>query len=315
MSDTACVLCSEDWDTCHIRHDEPLYVQKLYFAGKGCPSCQGRKQRKKSIKKLEFVGHKLMQEEGEITGRLEMLGDGSDEKSYEEEWYDAQDDFVVFTCEGCKEEASFAANDIYGYRGDDGKLREGVYIWHHARAGYIGERQLVGIKELTEGVVACGVMTDLTYFDDNWDYEEVHGHLVCMKCRETCDGQTVPRFEEQNGIMVEVEGGEDCDAKLFKGDAHDVFVSDTYDPGSSFYVQDLGRFGKTFCTDCYERLPNCSHCGEHWDFDDDSAEFIEEDDYRCKYCTSWKKCCECDQWFEELNDMDECTACAPKEEE
>jgi hypothetical protein len=112
-----------------------------------------------------------------------------------------------------------------------------------------------------------------------------------------------------------VKEPEDCDAPLFDGDARNVFVSDTYDPGSSFYVHYLGRFGKTFCSDCYERLPHCSHCGEHWDFDDDVV-FIEEDEDRCKDCTSFKQCDSCNEWVNEgLNEDDLCADCAPDQEE
>lgn len=41
MSDIRCAVCSEPWDTHHLRYDAPAWVRPLFMAGVGCESCEG----------------------------------------------------------------------------------------------------------------------------------------------------------------------------------------------------------------------------------------------------------------------------------
>lgn len=41
MSDIRCAVCSEPWDTHHLRYDAPAWVRPLFYAGAGCESCEG----------------------------------------------------------------------------------------------------------------------------------------------------------------------------------------------------------------------------------------------------------------------------------
>lgn len=41
MSDISCAVCSEPWDTHHLRHDAPPWVLPLFRAGAGCEACEG----------------------------------------------------------------------------------------------------------------------------------------------------------------------------------------------------------------------------------------------------------------------------------
>jgi hypothetical protein len=42
MSDVLCRVCGEPWDTHHLRHDAPAWVNALVLAGAGCESCEGQ---------------------------------------------------------------------------------------------------------------------------------------------------------------------------------------------------------------------------------------------------------------------------------
>lgn len=42
MSDIRCAVCSEPWDTHHLRYDAPAWVRPLFMSGAGCESCEGQ---------------------------------------------------------------------------------------------------------------------------------------------------------------------------------------------------------------------------------------------------------------------------------
>lgn len=316
MADTVCIICGDDWDIHHIRHDTPFYAYTLFRAGKGCETCRG--QQPETRPDVEEVCRQLVHGgTGEcVAERLGMIELEDDQKDYHDEWKKAEEDFVLLKCEGCDTVVSFEQEQIYPIHDEKtDEMIQGITIWHDDRyGGTLGLRERVAIKDLRNGTIANGRNVDLTHFDSDWCFQEVHGKTVCEKCWDDCDGQTAQQFEHREnpatGLMENMpieDSVKSCDERVFIGEAHSQFVGDTYDPGSSFYIQDLD---KTFCSDCNERLPYCNHCGANWDFGDTDIQFVEEDENRCTNCSSWVKCDGCNEWVEETDEDDQCSTCA-----
>jgi len=327
MAETICVLCGEPWDVHHINHDAPFHVRGLFRAGKGCESCRGAIPTSKPD--IEELGGVLLNggDDDDTMTMICALEDGTTDKDWTAEWEAAElKSYDLATCAGCEKHAEYEAGEVWGlWDSEKNKWVPAIAIF----AGDFGERQggrfntdnrKVSIEAIKAGTgEAFGHTITLETLDSDWDFEQVLGKTLCADCRDTCDGQTAAEYEQREnpatGLMAAmlVEGSvKSCGVPLYKNAAHDKFVSDTYDEGSSFFNQDLGRWGKRFCSDCWERLPSCNYCGNTWDFEDSTVEFIEDDDHRCHNCTSFTKCDTCDEWAETLDDNSECQACAAR---
>lgn len=278
MSDTVCVMCGETWDVYHINEDAPFHVRELFRAGKGCESCRGVPPAKEPD--IDNVCSVLLNggDEDDPIDMIHAIGDGVTVKDWSTEWDLAEGkEYVLATCEGCDRKASFDAEDVYGVY-SNGVRVPALIVTSDAviRQGGRGtrERSRVPIADFKDGTAtAFGQKIDLTLFDNDWEFQVVHGKTVCSDCCQVCEG-------------------DECEEVVFTGAAHSKFVGDTYDPGSSFYSQEMN---KTFCTSCFELLPYCNHCGTNCE-PRDETEFIDDDDGRCEHCTSFTKCSTCDTW-------------------
>jgi len=233
MSDANCAKCNEPWEVNHLRHEEPLWVWKLFCAGAGCPTCEGAKlsgvdSDEAMLQQAKSVALDGAWDDPHAFASVNNLG-----LDYTPPVWQRPEDTVLWECDDCRSRVKHNVDEPAKLvRPRMGRpWVDGLY-WEGGRFA-----EMYNHDEEEENDILLLSMNDANpYLPKVGPPKErmIEGRAFCNYCAETCS--ECGRLTEHDEIVLEEND--------FRGN-HPV------------------------CQSCLEDIPRCSECGAWLDDDDE----------------------------------------------